>query len=238
MKPHHVSIVSLVLVLTATSSLVSMISTYKIDQIIHGDLYNYGLHFSYQWAMPYWTMTTIVFAMGWLNIIIAIAFQFYMLIYGRKEVLTPIEIPTKPTPTLQPTREEGIEVEIKPTEKVEESKEQAAEPAEKVEKKPEETQPLVEATSQPEQTETIQAGEAEGQKEQESKPAEEPKTETKETPTNKTETEETSTPTTETEQPRTETGQETPEKSEETPILAGVPEEEPQTAAEDTPQQV
>jgi len=217
MRP-NTSAVSLVFVLIAASSLVSMISTFKIDQIVHGDLYNYGLHFSYQWAMPYWTMTTIVFGMGWFNLIIAVTFQFYVLIYGRKEALQP-EATKEPQP--QPAKEEIIEVETKPTEKVEESKEQVAEPAEKVEKKPEETQPVVEATPQPEQTETIQAGEAEGQKEQESKPAEESKTETKETSTT-----------------TTETKQETSEKSEETPILIGVPHEEPQTAAENTPQQV
>jgi len=220
MKPNTVNIVSLVLVLMAASSLVSMISAFKIDQIVHGDLYRYGLEFSYKWAMPYWTLTTIVFGMGWFNIIIAIAFQFYMLLYGRKEALTPTEIPTEPTPTLQPTKAEIIEAETKPTEKVEESKEQATEPAEKVEKKPEETQPLVEATPQPEQTETMQAEEAEGQKEQESKPAEESKTGTKETSTTATETE-----------------QETPQKSEENPTPVEVPEEKPQTATEETPPQ-
>lgn len=219
MKPNSSRIVSLVLVLMAASSLVSMISTFKIDQIVHGDLYNYDLHFSYNWAIPYWTMTTIVFAMGWFNIIIAVAFQFYMLIYGRNEALKP-EISAEP----QPTKEEILEIETKPTEKVEESKEQATEPAEKVEKEPEETQPMVEATSQPQQTETIQAeeaGEAEGQKEQEPKPAEESEIETKETSPTATETE-----------------QETPEKSEETPILVEVPEEKPQTATEETSQQV
>jgi len=216
MKPNTANIVSLVLVLMAASSLVSMISTFKIDQIVHGDLYSYGLEFSYQWAMPYWTLTTIVFGMGWFNIIAAIVFQSYMLLYGRKETLTP----TEPTPTLQPTKAEIIEVETKPTEKVEESKEQATEPAEKVEKKLEETQPMVEATPQAEQTETIQTEETEGQKEQESKPAEESKTETKETSPTATETE-----------------QETPQKSEETPTSVEVPEEKPQTATEETPPQ-
>jgi cell division protein FtsN len=219
MRP-NITAVSFLLLLMAASSLVSMISTLKIDHIVHGDLYNYGLQFSYQWAMPYWTMTAIVFAMGWFNIIIAIAFQFYVLIYGRKEVLKPEA--TK-EPQLQPTREEIIKVETKPAEKVEESREQATEPAEKVEKKPEENQPLVEATPQSEQTETIQTEEAEGQKGQESKPAEESKIETKETSTTATETEQ---------------KQQTSEKSEETPIFVGVPEETPQTATEDTPQQV
>jgi len=224
MKSHITGAASLVLVITTFSSLVSMISILKIDQIIHGDLYNYGLRFNYHWAIPYWTMTTIVFGMGWFNIIASIAFQFYVLIYGRKEALEPTEMPTEPTPTIQPTKAEIIEVETKPTEKGEEYREEATEPAEQVEKEAEETQetqPVVEATPQPEQTETTQEEEAEGHKEQESKPAEESKTETQETSTTVTETE-----------------QETPEKSEETQTLVEVPEEEPRTVAEETSSQV
>jgi cell division protein FtsN len=224
MRPHFTGAASLVLVITTFSSLVSMISILKIDQIVHGELYDYGLHFNYQWAVPYWTMTTIVFGMSWFNIIASIAFQFYVLIYGRKEALEPTEMPTEPTPTLQPTKAEIIEVETKPTEKVEECREEATEPAEQVEKELEETQEtqtVVEATPQPEQTETTQAKETEGQKEQESKPAEESKTETQETSTTGTETE-----------------QETPEKSEETQTPVGVPEEEPQTTTEETSSQV
>jgi len=224
MKSNTVSIVSLVLVLMAVSSLVSMISTFKIDGIVHGDLYSYGLEFSYGWAVPYWTMTTIVFGMGWFNIITAIAFQFYVLIYGRKEALKSeisgeLELlePTKP----EPAREEITETEAKSIEKVEESLEQATKPAEEIEKEPEQTQTVVEATPQQEQSEAVQTGEVEQQEEQESKPAEELKTETEETST-----------------PATETEQETPEKSEETPILVGVPEEQPQTTTEETLQQV
>jgi len=215
MKPHITGAVSLVLVLTTFSSLVSMISILRIDQMVHGDLYAYGLRFSYQWAVPYWTMTTIVFGLGWFNIITAMAFQFYVLIYGRREALIP-ELSEEPQP--QPTKEEIIEmIEKKPAEKVEESKEQAVEqvaakpaeePAEKAEKEPEETQTVAEDTSQREQSEKIQTEEVEEQKEQESKPAEESKTETKETST-----------------PATETEQETREKSEETPTPVEVSEE-------------
>jgi len=226
MKSDAASVVSLALVLTSVSSLVSMISVLKIDGIIHGDLYRYGLQFSYQWAIPYWTMTSIVFAMGWFNIIASVAFQFYVLIYGRKEI-PKLEISREPE--LQPTKEEIVGmIEIKSTEKVEESKEQATEPAEKVDTKLEEPQTVVEDTSQREQSETTQTVEVEGQKEQESKPTEESEVvETQETPTE--------TPPTAAE---TETGQETPEKSEEEPILVGVPEDEPQTATEETPQEV
>jgi len=210
MKSSTGSIVSLVLVLIAASSLVSMISVLKIDGIVHGTLYGYGLQFSYDWAMPYWTMTMIVFGMGWFNIIVAVAFQFYVLIYGRKEGWES-ELSKEPQP--QPTTEEILETETEPTEKTEEYREQATEPDEKVEKEPEETQTVAEATPQHEQSETTQAGEAEEQKEQESKPAEESEIETQESSTTATETE-----------------QETPEKvgvSEEERHTVSVSEEKP-----------
>jgi len=76
---------SVVLVLVAFSSLLSMFALTRIDSVVHGDLYRYGLRFSYGWAMPYWTMTTLIFTLGWFNIIIACAFQFYVLKYGQKK---------------------------------------------------------------------------------------------------------------------------------------------------------
>jgi len=202
------SAVSLVLLLTAASSLISMISILKIDGIVHGDLYHYGLQFSYQWAMPYWTMTTIVFAVGWFNIIVAGAFEFYVLIYGEKKEEAWRSEPIKEQqlqPQLQPTEEIIPHLEIKPTEKVEEYKEQTTQPTEEAEKKPQENQTVFEATPQPEQSEAIR----EQEKEQESKPPEETETESQEA----------STPATEA------------EHEEET-------EEEPQTAVEETSQQV
>jgi len=199
MKPNISSAVSLVLVLSAASSLVSMISVLKIDSMVHGDLYRYGLQFSYQWAMPYWTLTTLVFGMGWFNIIIAIAFQFYVLIWGRKESWK-ADISKEVEPQLQPTKEEIIEAETKPAEKTEEHQQSGAQPYEEVLGEPE-IQTVVEATSQAEQTETTQVEEVEGQREQEAKPTEQSQVET-ETPT------------------PTETQQETAEKSEENPQIA------------------
>lgn len=117
MKPNISGITSLVLVLVAFSSLVSMIALTRIDNIVHRDLYNYGLTFSYTWAMPYWTMTTLVFAMGWFNIIITIAFQFYVLLYGRREAGTIAgkEI-SQPKGTYQPpVKEKPIEAQREET---------------------------------------------------------------------------------------------------------------------------
>lgn len=96
MKSNLGGITSLVLVIVASSSLISMIALTRVDNIVHTDLYRYGLNFSYEWAMPYWTMTTFVFAMGWVNIFMAIVFQFYVLAYGRgKAGQIPLKKPWK-----------------------------------------------------------------------------------------------------------------------------------------------
>jgi hypothetical protein len=67
--------ISLVLVLIAGASLVSMLATLRIDGIVNHDLYSYGLRFSIEWAAPYWTMAAIVFSMGWFIILTSIAFE-------------------------------------------------------------------------------------------------------------------------------------------------------------------
>lgn len=78
-------ITSMVLVVMAISSLMSMFFLLQIDGIIHEDLYRYGLQFSNEWAVPYWTKATIIFAVGWSNIVSAIALQLHILISKRRE---------------------------------------------------------------------------------------------------------------------------------------------------------
>jgi len=175
--------VSLVLVLMAASSLISMISLLRIDSIVHSDLYRYGLNFSPEWAMPYWTMSTVVFGMGWFNIVIALAFQFYVLIYGRKEpldseALTPSPIVLQP----QPTKEETPQTEATPIERVEEYKEHETKPTEEVEKEPEQTQTAAEAPSQPEQKETPETQTPATETELETPEKETPQTATEDAP--------------------------------------------------------
>jgi hypothetical protein len=65
----------------AGASLVSMLATLNIDHIVNIDLYNYGLQFTTEWAVQYWTMTAIVFSMGWLIIITSVAFQLYLVVH-------------------------------------------------------------------------------------------------------------------------------------------------------------
>jgi len=49
-----------------------------IDLIVNETLYSYGLQFSADWATQYWTAVRTGFAMSWLVIITAIAFQVYL----------------------------------------------------------------------------------------------------------------------------------------------------------------
>ena len=74
-----------VLLIMAAASLVSMIAALCVNDIISHDLTSYGLRFSYGWAIPYWNAIGTVFAMAWLSIIVAIAFQIYRIRTIRKD---------------------------------------------------------------------------------------------------------------------------------------------------------
>ena len=66
------------LVVIAAASLVSMTAVFSLDRIVTHDFYSYGLYFSYGWAIQYWNTIGTIFAMSWVNIIGAIAFQVYL----------------------------------------------------------------------------------------------------------------------------------------------------------------
>jgi len=85
MKSVDDSSVSLVLLLMAASSLFSMIGLLQLNKMVQNDLVRSGLHFNYGWAVPYWNLMSFVFALGWVNIIAAIAFQSYLLMQRSKE---------------------------------------------------------------------------------------------------------------------------------------------------------
>jgi hypothetical protein len=72
------SVASLALVLIAAYSLATMSILFMIDLIVNETLYSYGLQFSADWATQYWTAIRTGFAMSWLVIITAIAFQVYL----------------------------------------------------------------------------------------------------------------------------------------------------------------
>jgi hypothetical protein len=118
MRIHIENKVSLVLILMAGASLVSMLATLSIDHIVHHDLYNYGLQFSSKWAVPYWTMAAVVFSMGWLNIITAIAFEVHLVVNRRHGPLEPeaLRVPQEQVQNQTPIAE------TKPSDKSEEEK--------------------------------------------------------------------------------------------------------------------
>jgi hypothetical protein len=72
------SLASLALVLIAAYSLAIMSLLFMIDSIVNETLYSYGLQFSVFWATQYWTAIRTGFAISWLVIITAIAFQVYL----------------------------------------------------------------------------------------------------------------------------------------------------------------
>jgi len=247
----YMGIVSLVLVIMAASSLVSMISILKIDSIVHGELYNYGLTFNYHWAAPYWTMTTIVFGVGWFNILTSIAFQFYVLIYGREKATVKPEKELESTKPIEvPPQSEAKPPEIaQVTEAPETSKEQTAastpEPTETFEKIPEETSATVEeeapttVTETPTETSSQEPpeteAEAEKQKPPKFQPVEnqtqpEPQPTEEQVPTEPPTQETPSLPADESEQQEiTETGEQTPEAQ----PAADVPEQQPPPATDE-----
>jgi len=79
-------ITSMILFAMATTSLITMLLVMQIDRIVHGDLYRYGLQFSAQWAVPYWTIAGIIFTVGWSNIVSALALQLYIFLSWRREI--------------------------------------------------------------------------------------------------------------------------------------------------------
>jgi hypothetical protein len=58
-KPEILTIL-LVLVEITLVALSKIFFTYFVEQIVHGDLYRYGLQFSYDWIEPYWTYSRLM----------------------------------------------------------------------------------------------------------------------------------------------------------------------------------
>lgn len=87
------SAISVILLLMAATSLLIMLSLNQINYMIHRELYNFGLQFSYRWAMPYWILSGIVFGLSWTNIVLSIVFTLYVQKKSRRkaEPLAPIQ---------------------------------------------------------------------------------------------------------------------------------------------------
>lgn len=151
MRTSGLTPITLVPLLMAAFSLVSMIGTLQVDRIVHGQLYNYGLQFSYQWAGPYWTVTALIFAMGWFNILSALAFQIYVVTYERRQATAFVaavrneimrirmqqpQPETLPVEENQSTQPKQTEQPATPSKEQPEQREQPPEPREKEEVTP------------------------------------------------------------------------------------------------------
>lgn len=176
-------VVSWIVVLMAACSLFSMIGTLEIDGIINHELYQYGLQFNYAWATPYWNIVGFVFAMGWLNIVAAMAVHIHALALRRKasgRVAGQAEKETTQTEAVEKleeekpkpaeTREQPIDMQVSVIETNEQERK-------------EETQTAAEGTSGLGQTQSGQSGQVEEQKVQEPEPSEETVTEQEESGT-------------------------------------------------------
>jgi len=52
---------SFVLVMWLISTIFMIALLNQLDRIVHNDLYNFGLQFSYDWAIPYWTSFRLIY---------------------------------------------------------------------------------------------------------------------------------------------------------------------------------
>ena len=45
------------------ATIIVIISLVQLNQIVHGTLYNYGLNYSSDWAVPYWIASSIMLSL-------------------------------------------------------------------------------------------------------------------------------------------------------------------------------
>jgi hypothetical protein len=109
------SATTVILLLMAVTSLLIMLSLNQINYMVHGDLYSFGLEFSYRWAMPYWILSGIVFGLSWTNIAVSIVFTLYIQKKSRKRALV-----SAPTPQTERTETMTLKSDDKEQQKISE----------------------------------------------------------------------------------------------------------------------
>jgi hypothetical protein len=160
MEPNiNTSAIGAVLVSMAAASLFTMFSLTQINYIVHNDLYNYNLQFSYRWAMPYWVFSGIVFGLSWVNISLSIIVTLYIFQKTRKPAAISKDV-------LQTEKIEAgtwfkeAKEQRKLSEYVEPQKEELTEPKGEIEEAPSE-EFIEEKVKQPEEAaETVETQEA------------------------------------------------------------------------------
>lgn len=143
------------ILLTALTSLASMVCLHLVDNIVSDTLRNYGLQFSYDWATPYWRLVQIGFILGWINIATALVLQANAIRLKRKAEQPADAIKeawkTAKSPETEKAHEEKSETEpAKPPEEApqsksepeaQEKKEEPQQPEKTPEQEPQETKP-------------------------------------------------------------------------------------------------
>lgn len=88
----------LMYVVGLTLAVAAVVLLYQIDLIVHGLLYEYGLQFNYEWAVPYWTLERL--ALGLLGAVAGInAFLIIHKVLVRPHPRRPKAAQLRPKPT-------------------------------------------------------------------------------------------------------------------------------------------
>jgi len=82
----NISLVIFALIAMAVVSFLVMVSMTRIDHMVHGVLYDFGLRFSYRWAMPYWTCSGIIVGLSWFNIAASTILVYYIFRGGKRSL--------------------------------------------------------------------------------------------------------------------------------------------------------
>ena len=81
----------IIFVLSMTASVVYGLTI--LDKLVHGTLYSYGLQFSYDWAIPYWTILRIIEALVGLSALVTLTSMIYVYrkhIYAKPQMKTTV----------------------------------------------------------------------------------------------------------------------------------------------------
>ena len=88
----------------------AIVSLFQVDTIVHGTLYDYGLLFNYEWAMPYWMFERLAIGL-FVGVAAANAFSLVYIFFAEKDLMQ------KPTKQVQLKRKpEIVKEEPKPVE--------------------------------------------------------------------------------------------------------------------------
>lgn len=77
------------LIIISVTSVLTIFGLTQLDQIVHGDLYYFGLVFSYRWAAPFWLYSAAVIGLAWFNIAGSIAIIYH--VFGKNSQIPSLE---------------------------------------------------------------------------------------------------------------------------------------------------